>query len=371
MVRPSDSRIREEGEMHAFRRVVGALIIIFVGLPLLFAITWAVGLTRAAMSPKLISEVPEKIIGAMPEMIDEAIREGQKPDVVRDPETRAWLQAMAKSGTPVNDLLAKTGVTAWMQGELRSALAEVGDVLKGIRPPRRIAIDLRPLKKSLLDPRIGDYVVAILANLPPCDEAGTARWLEASREDFDRGRLPACRPVDAAVGGAAVRAAQDRAVSRMDDEIPIFESVPELPWGFPHVLTFFVYGLFIIPAVFILGGALVAAASPAEFLRWSGIPTLIGGVSALTLALFIRSSALFALRWTPLRRAPEWSADFGPLVLDKTRWAVRILLEQLMNPVIAAAGVVCVVGLIFLCFSFSARSHGTAAPAPTAPPAAS
>jgi hypothetical protein len=357
--------------MHAFRKIVGALIIILVGLPLLFAITWAVGLTRAAMSPKLISEVPEKIIGALPEMIDEAIREGQKPDVVRDPEARAWLQAVAKSGTPVNDLLAKTGVTAWMQSELKSALADVGDVLKGVRPPHRIAIDLRPLKKSLLDPRVGDYVVAVLSSLPPCDEAGTARWLEASREGFDRGHLPACRPVDAAVAATAVRAGQDRVVARMDDEVQIFESVPELPWGFPHMLTFFVYGLFIIPAFFILGGALVAAASPAEFLRWSGIPTLIGGVSVLGLALFIRSSALFALRWTPLHRAHEWSAGFGPLVLDKTRWAVRILLEQLMNPVIAAAGVVCVVGLIFLAFSFSARSKTPPAPAPTAPPAAS
>ncbi len=355
--------------MSSFRKIVGALIIILVGLPLLFAITWAVGLTRAAMSPKLISEVPEKIIGAMPEMIDEIVREGQKPDVVHDAESRAWLQAMDKSGTSVNDLLAKTGVMAWMQGELKSALSEVGDVLKGVRPPGRIAIDLRPLKKSLLDPRFSDYIVNVLNNLPPCDEAGTARWLEAAGEGFGRGHLPTCRPVDAAVAASAVRAEQARITSSMDDEVQIFESVPELPSGFPHILTFFIYGLFIIPAVFILGGALVAAASPAEFLRWSGIPTLIGGGSALGLALFIRSSALFVLRWTPLRRAHEWSADFGPLVLDKTRWAVRILLAQLLDPVVAAAGVVCVVGLIFIAFSFSARSRRTEVPA--APPAAS
>jgi hypothetical protein len=354
--------------MHSFRRIVGALIIVFVGLPLLFAITWAVGLTRAAMSPKLISEVPEKIIGAMPGIIDEVVREGQNPDVVRDPEARAWLLALSKSGTSVNDILAKTGVTAWMQGELKTALAEVGDVLKGVRSPRRITIDLRPLKKSLLDPRFGDFALGVLANLPPCDEAASARWIEAARGGFDHARLPACRPVDMAVAASAVKAEQDRVAGRMRDEVQIFESVPEIPFGFAHMMTFFVYGLFIIPAFFILGGALVAAASPAEFLRWSGIPTLVGGASALALALFIRSSAVFALRWTPLRRAHEWGTDFGPLVLDKTRWAVRILLESLMNPVVAAAGVVCVVGLILIAFSFSARGAQKALPA--APPAA-
>jgi len=350
--------------MHTFRRIVGALIIIFVGLPVLFGIIWAVGLTRAAMSPKLVTEVPDQIIGAVPQIIDEIVRESGNPDVIHDPDARAWLQAIAKSGASANDLLATTGVTAWMQGELKGALAEVGDVLKGVRPPRRIAIDLRPLKKALLDPRVGDVVAGVLANLPVCDEAGAARWAAASREGFDRSRLPACRPADAAV---AVRAVQDRLVANMDDEVQIFESVPELPFGFPHIVTFFIYALFIIPAVFILGGALVAAESPAEFLRWSGVSTLVGGVSALGLALFIRSSALFALHWTPLRHAHEWSADFGPLLLDKTRWAIRFLLEHLLNPVLAVGGVVCVVGVIFLAFSFSARPRQAA---PAAPPAA-
>jgi hypothetical protein len=353
--------------MHSFRRIVGALIIVLVGLPLLFAITWAVGLTRAAMSPKLISEVPEKIIGAMPGIIDEVVREGQNPDVIHDAEARAWLGALAKSGTSVNDLLAQTGVTAWMQGELKTALGEVGDIMKGTRPPRRISIDLRPLKKALLDPRFGDFAVGVLANLPPCDDASSARWIEAAREGFHDAKLPACRPGDMAAAAAAIKAEQARVTGRMRDEIQIFEGIREIPFGLAPFVTFFVYGLFVIPAFFILGGALVAAASPQEFLRWSGIPTLVGGASALILALFIRTSALFALRWTPLRRAHEWGTDFGPLVLDKTRWAVRILLEQLMNPVIAAAGVVCLVGLILVAFSFSARGPRKALPAaPTA-----
>ncbi len=352
--------------MSSFRKVIGFLIIVFVGLPLLFAITWSVGLTRAAMSPKLVSEVPQKIIGAVPEMIDEFVREGQNADLVKDAETRAWFQAVAKSPTPPRELLTKIGILPWMQGELQDALAKIGDVLKGNRPPDRISIDLRPLKKALLDPSVEDYILDVLKNLPSCDDAGMRRWMETGRDGLVHAHLPPCQP-DLDAARAVVRAEQARIVGRMDDEVEVFQGARFVPFEFFHVLTYLLYALFIIPAIFILGGALVAASSPADFLRWSGIPILIGGLSSLGLALFVRNSAFYFLRWAPFRRAHEWSSDLGPLVLEKTRWAIRLVLEPLFNPVIAAAGAVCVVGLIFIAFSFSARSHKN--PAPPAPAA--
>jgi hypothetical protein len=352
--------------MSSFRKVIGFLIIVFVGLPLLFAITWSVGLTRAATSPKLVSEVPQKIIAAVPDMIDEFVREGQNADLVKDAETRAWLQAVAKSPTPPRELLTKIGILPWMQGELQDALAKIGDVLKGKRPPDRITIDLRPLKKALLDPSVEDYVIGVLRNLPPCDEAGTRRWTESGWGNQGRVHLPPCQP-DLDAARAAVRIEQARIVGRMDDSVEIFEGVRVVPFEWMPALTYLLYALFIIPAVFILGGALVAASSLADFLRWSGIPILIGGLSSLGLALFVRSSVFYFQRWALFRRGHDWSFDLGPLVLEKTRWALRLVIEPLLNPVIAAAGVVCVVGLVFIAFSFSARSHKN--PAPPAPAA--
>jgi hypothetical protein len=352
--------------MSSFRKVVGFLIIVFVGLPLLFAITWAVGLTRAATSPKLVSEAPLKIIAAVPGMIDEFVREGQNADLVKDADTRAWLQAIAKSPTPPRELLVKLGILPWMQGELQVALGKLGDVLRGRRPPDRISIDLRPLKKALLDPSVEDYVIGVLKNLPPCDDAGMRRWTDNGWGDQGRVHLPPCQP-DLDAARAAVRIEQARIVGRMNDEIEIFQNVRFVPYEFSHVLTYLLYALFIIPAIFILGGALVAASSPADFLRWSGIPTLIGGLSALGPALFVRTSAFYFERWALFRHGRDWSFDFGPLVLEKTRWAIRIVLEPLLNPVIAAAGAVCVVGLILIALSFSARSHRN--PAPPAPAA--
>jgi hypothetical protein len=287
--------------------------------------------------------------------------------VVRDADTRAWFQALAKNPTPPRELLAKIGVLPWMQGELQDALAKIGDVLKGKRPPDRIAIDLRPLKKALLDPAVEDYVLGVLKNLPPCDESGTRRWTQNEWGDSGRIHLPPCRP-DLDAARAAVRAEQARIVGRMDDSVQIFEDARFVPFEWMHALTFLLYAMFIIPAIFILGGALVAASSPADFLRWSGIPILIGGLSSLGLALFVRTSAFYFERWTFFRHGRDWSSDLGPLALEKTRWLLRLVVEPLLNPVIYAAGVVCVVGLIFIAFSFSARSHRNLAP-PAAPPA--
>jgi hypothetical protein len=344
--------------MKSVRKIIGLILIVFLGMPILFGIIWAVGLSRAAMSPKFVSELPQKIIDAVPDMADEFIKEGQNANVVRDEESRLWFQAMAKTGTSPRDLLVKTGILPWMKNELQTALTDLADVLKGNKAPDRIAVDLRPLKKALLSPDFEAYLLSVLKNLPPCDAAGTGRWAAVATEGFGRTPLPACQP-DLAVAQEAFRVGRERAVNRMDDEVQIFEGFYEAPFSLAHALRFLLWGLFVIPAIFLFGGALVAASSPADFLKWSGLPIFITGLITLGLAGIVRSSAFFFyfFRWAPFRRGHEWSFDFGPLVLEKARWAARLVLDQLFTPVMAVAGGVCVVGLVLFALSFSARSH--------------
>ena len=52
--------------MYHVRRLIGALIVILLGVPLLFAIIWAVGFTRAAVSPQMVSELPQRIATEVP-----------------------------------------------------------------------------------------------------------------------------------------------------------------------------------------------------------------------------------------------------------------------------------------------------------------
>ena len=53
-------------------------MIIFIGLPLIFGIIWAVGITKAAVSPEFITAFPQEIIAEIPLIIDEVFEEGQK-----------------------------------------------------------------------------------------------------------------------------------------------------------------------------------------------------------------------------------------------------------------------------------------------------
>jgi len=50
---------------------------LFIGLPILFAVIWAVGITRAAVSPELVSDLPKEIIEEVPSIVEEVFEEAK------------------------------------------------------------------------------------------------------------------------------------------------------------------------------------------------------------------------------------------------------------------------------------------------------
>ena len=340
--------------MNPARKIIGLFLIVFIGLPVLFAIIWVAGLTRAVISPAFVSEVPQKIIAALPDITDEVMAAGRNPDVVRDPRARVWFEAAAKVGTTPRELLTRTGLLGWMQGELTRALTDVGDILRGKREPGPVTIDMRPLKKALQSPEIDDYLLSVLKNLPPCDQAGLQQWARAAEEGIDQADLPACQP-DLAQAQAALKLRQGRVASDIRDEIPIFEDVHFPRMGVTAVATTVVYSLFLIPAFFILIGSAIAARSRESFFKWSGASVLTGGLLALIAAGLARNSAALITRYAHWTQGSEWSTGLGPLVLEKTRWAASLVLQQLFSPVLSVAGAVCAVGLILFALSFMTR----------------
>ena len=54
--------------MNQTRTVLGLLIMIFFAIPILFGIIWAVGLTQAVVSRKMLSELPREVIGEIPDL---------------------------------------------------------------------------------------------------------------------------------------------------------------------------------------------------------------------------------------------------------------------------------------------------------------
>jgi len=345
------------------RKILGALLIILIGLPVLFGMIWAVGLVKASVSSEFLTELPREIIAALPDKADEIFKAAQDETIISDPATRAWFQAAAKTGFSPRDLMDKTGLLAWMRGGLSDSLRQVGEVLRGETPLRSISISLRPLKDALLHPEMDRFLEETLKNLPPCDDKGLKAWQDFATWGETHRKLPPCVP-DLAVAKAALLSERTRAVRNLDDHVEIFEDVRPFPFhrfGFTRVVTLLSYLLFLLPTLIIFLGSLLGTSSRAGLLRWSGVSVLAGSLPALLLALGIKHFSLWALEGGLFTWRSHWATEFGEMVLDKLRWIPIRIVDQLFSPVVGVAAVVAVVGVVLVALSYSVRQNVGAA----------
>jgi len=338
------------------RKIIGSLVIVFIGLPVLFGIIWAVGLVRATVSPEFLSDLPREIIAEIPAKTDAIFRAAQDETVITDPATRAWFQAAAKTGTTPARLIEVTGLRTWMEEELAGAFRRIGEVLRGEEPVQSVSLNFRPLKQALLHPEVDQFLQDTVANLPPCDERGMKAWLDLAAFGGTH-ELPACRP-EASVAKEVLLEARTRAVEDIDDEVWVFKDVRPLPLfrsGISRPVKMLSYALFLIPAAFIFLGSLIASSSSEGILRWSGVSVLIGSLSALFLALAVKSFSLWVAGGRPFAWHSGWSSELGELMLDKLEWIPARVINQLFSPVIGVAGVVAVAGVVLVALSVSVR----------------
>ena len=343
--------------MTAARKIIALLIIVLIGLPILFGVVWVVGLTKATVSSEFISELPQEIIREIPDIAEEIFEEGQNEKVIRDENTRAWFRAAAEAGVSPKQLMADIGLLDWLEYELAESLDEVGEVLRGERRARPITIDLRPLKDILMRDEIDQYLIRVLEKLPPCDEEEERQWIQIGRWGLEDRELPACRP-DMEVARKALVEWRMDAVAEMENEVEIFEDVEFIPFGMSRVLTVLSSFLFVIPALFIFIGSLIAATSPASFFRWSGVSTFLGALPALLLAFFVKHISLWGLKIAPFYSSDwdSWSPELQELIFEKTSWIPMRIIDQIFSPVVTVAGIVCVLGIILFAISLIVRN---------------
>lgn len=357
--------------MTAVRKIVALLIIVLIGLPILFGVIWVVGLTKATVSSEFISELPQEIIRKIPDIVEEIFEEGQNEKVIRDENTRAWFRAAAEAGVSPKQLMADIGLLDWLEYELAESLDEVGEVLRGERRARPITIDLRPLKDILMRDEIDQYLMRVLEKLPPCDEEEERQWIQIGRWGLEDRELPACCP-DMEVARRALMEWRMDAVAEMDNEVEIFEDVEFIPFGMSRVLTVLSSFLFVIPALLIFIGSLIAATSPASFFRWSGVSTFLGALPALLLAFFVKHISLWGLKIAPFYSSDwdSWSPELQELILDKTSWIPMRIIDQIFSPVVIVATIVCVLGIVLFAISLMVRNkpRSKAATSVQAPP---
>jgi len=344
------------------RKFIGAFVVVLIGIPVLFGVTWAVGLVRASLSTEFLVDLPQAIITDIPRTADEIFRAVQDDKFIRDPDTRTWFQAAAKTGTSPKDLLEKTGILGWMKGELTDSLHQMGEVLRGESPVRTISIDMRPLKAALRHPEMDRFLEATLANLPPCDAQGLKAWQDRASGLSYRSELPACRP-DAAIATDVLFREKNRSVDRIRDSEQIFEGVEPFPFhrfGFSRSITMLSYLLFLIPALIIFLGVVIANRTGSGRLRWSGISVLAGSLPVLLLAFGIKKFSLWAIHGGTLTWRSPWASDIEALLLDKLSWIPTRFFDALFTPVFNVAAFVAAMGLVLIALSYSARSTAKA-----------
>ncbi len=340
--------------MKTLRKILGLLIVLFIGIPILFAVIWAVGITRAAVSPEFVSDLPREIIKEVPSVVEEAFEEAKNEDLTTDENITTWFKAASEVDISPRELMKSMGLLDWLENELAGTFKEMGDILRGKRRTGPIKFDLRPLKEAFHSDAFKDYMIQVIDQLPPCDEQGMEQWSEMLERDYDLFEFPPCRPY-VLVSEQVVQVHLEKLTQDIADEVEIFSNTRFVPLSLSRLIKLASYGLFLLPALIILLGSVIAATSSEGFFRWSGLSVLAGGLSSLLTALFIKQLAFAGIRFSPYSFSEDWSVEISEFVIEKTAWIQAAVVNHLFSPVIAVAGVVSIIGFVIFIISFIAR----------------
>ncbi|MBU4268381.1 MAG: hypothetical protein KJ808_05985 [Acidobacteria bacterium] len=357
--------------MNQTRTILGLIIMIFFAIPVLFGIIWAVGLTQAVVSQKTLSELPGEIIAEIPDLLDGMVLAARDENSDLDYDSRTWLTAMDGASPTPGELMKETGLNDWLEKELSGSLRTLGDILNGKTAARDIWLDMRPLKAVFNHPTMERWLSQVMEKLPPCSASQAGDWERFLLKENRYDPLPPCRPM-AGQQTTAIALIRSHITRDIPDQINLSENTrfPHHRYNIAKTVMSFTYLLFLIPVVFIVLGALVAARSKSHFLRWSGAATMIGGGLVLAMSSLVKGVIPWAMRIGPVNYSSSWT-HWQDVFSDHTGGLALVVSRHFISPVIAVAGIVCVVGLLLFAFSFTFTRETAAKTHAPQPPQAS
>ncbi len=357
--------------MKQTRTILGLLIMIFLAIPVLFGMIWAVGFTQAVVSEKTLTELPGEIIAEVPDLLDGMLLAARDENSSLDYDSRTWLTAMAGANPPPKELMKETGLNDWMEKELSGSLRTLGDILNGKTAARDIWLDMRPLKMVFSHPTMERWLSQVMENLPVCSSGQAQDWEQIMLNESPNDVLPPCRP-DAAQKIAAISSIRSHIIREIPDQVNLMKDAhfPHNRFNVARTVRSFTYLLFLIPAVLIAVGALVAASSKSRFFRWSGAATMIGGGLVLAMSSLLKGVIPWAMRIGPVNYSSSWT-HWQDIFSDHMGGLALVVSRHFISPVTAVAGTVCVVGLLLFAFSFTFTRETTAKAQTPQPPQAS
>ncbi len=345
--------------MKPFRKTIGFLIIALIGIPVLFATIIAVGITNSVVSPEVMSDLPEEIISELPSSIDEIYETLKNENDIKDEKTKTIVEAMKSVNIRPSRILDDSGILKWLQGELSVSLKQFGEVLRGERKPDPIRLNMAPLKKALLHNSITSYLRSVITNLPECRDLETEEWKKIAftndiSEGFDLDGFPSCRPTGLEITDDLIKVFQLRAVEKIPEDTEIFDDYVDFPqgWNFTRIISAAMYAFFILPALLIFLGSLIASTSKESFFRWSGVATMIGGITAYGLGSLMENIIPISKFATKYDFSNAVSSRFEELIILKTGEITEMFMDSLFAPTTKLAGTVIIIGLIIFAISF-------------------
>ena len=342
--------------MKTVAKIFGIFVLVLIGVPLLVAMIWAAGMTRAATSDQFYTDLSQKVIKRLPELMDKSFKAAQLPGAVKDSNSQAWVKAMTKAQTPLPELLDKTGIRVWLEKEVAGTIQQVGQAMRGKVAPASVSMDLRPLKQALTGPVFGDYLKQLLAQLPACDSQGIQAWKQRALSTSTHDPYPACNPgVETLNQARSYIAAR---VAEIPDQKPMFDEGQRLPaFDVTQTVSTFLWLFFLVPLLFIAIGSVMAGGAGRGFLTWCGGSILTGGLISLLLAglaggLFVPLLQLQPGGWQAT--GPDawiWNTAAGQELATQITGMMGDFLEDLFSPVITYSWIATGTGLVLLILS--------------------
>jgi hypothetical protein len=340
------------------RKLVGLFILLFVALPTLFSMIWASGSVQGMLSENMLVDAPKEVVRKIPSFIDESFTKAQKPGMIRDENTRKWVEAAGKVETTPNQLIEQLGLYSWMEEEVLNSFEEFNKMLRGENKTRDISINLVPLKEAFASEQFSGYLRDVTGNLPPCSEIQQQIWrqeLNSNKIDY----LPACNPG---------RASVDQVIEKINagnlnipDRAPLNRGASEFPGFFNSIEAgnFITQILFIIPIILIALGVVIYSPITKSRLQLAGIITAVSGISAYITASIAKNvtskSITSSPDWVEFSKNSTFSPEFNKFLFERVNDLARPITDQIFDPVITISSVVIILGVVIFGLSYLAE----------------
>lgn len=337
--------------MEPLRKPLGFFILVFIALPALFAVTWAVGITRAVSRPDFLPELPQRIAEELPVTVDLLFEAAQQPGAVDDEQARTWILAAAEAKTRPGELLEEIGLLDWCRNDLSFTLHQLYGALSGQRHMEVITLDFRPLKAALSHEAVDRYFLEVVDHLPPCTPREQKVWESIGRGRRHRGGLPACRPDHEAVMRVAGKL--ERRSIDLPREVEVLDTDDLETTGLDLLSIALAVSLilFVVPGFFIALGAFVAEPMNFKAFKWSGISVLVAGLAVLITAALpkgILKLVTAIIGWAGAKD-PDlayWPPGLVNETADKVYGLCGLAIDPLLSPVFQTALFVCLAGAV-------------------------